>query len=254
MKRGILLIDRGSREQEVKDELAHICNFIKSQGGYDYVGYCFLEVVPPYIEDGVRCALEYTLDVLIIVPYFLYPGKKVKMAITKVMSLQKNTPTKFVVTRLLNLHKTMINLVQQRIENALEKNSIKTPKNEIDVLIIGHGSKDPNAQTAIKYVTDGIKNSYRNVLHCFLEIEQPNISQGFRLCQINGAKMLVVVLYFLHKGAHVKHDIYEDLEPAVDSSNIEEIVITEHIGADPKIIQLVQERICEVEKTMHKQI
>lgn len=250
MKRGILLIDRGSREHEVRDELTYICNHIKSQGGYDYAGYCFLEVVPPYIEDGIRRAIEHALDVLIIVPYFLYPGKKVKMAVTKVMSLQKNTHTKFVVTKLLNLHKTMISLVHQRVENALEKNSIKTPKNKIDVLIIGHGSKDPNAQTAIKYVTNGIKNIYRNVLHCFLEIEQPNIEQGFKLCQRNGAKILVVVLYFLHKGAHVKHDIYEDLDPAVASSNIEKIIITEHIGADPKVIQLVQERICEVEKTM----
>ncbi len=250
MKRGILLIDRGSREQEVRDELTYICNYIKSQGGYDYAGYCFLEVVPPYIEDGIKHALECALDVLIIVPYFLYPGKKVKMAITKVMSLQKNTRTKFVVTRLLNSHKTMISLVQQRIENALEKTSIKTPKNEIDVLVIGHGSKDPNAQTAIKYVTDGIKNIYRNTLHCFLEIEQPDIRQGFRLCQRNGAKILVVVLYFLHKGAHVKHDIYEDLEPAMASSNIEKIIVTEHIGTDPKVIQLVQERICEVEKTI----
>ena len=63
----------------------------------------------------------------------------------------------------------------------------------------------------------------------------------------NNPKVLVVVFYFLHKGAHVKRDIYEDLNPAIEKSNLKNVLITEHIGTDEKIIDLIIERAREVE-------
>ena len=81
MKRGLLLIDRGSRENEVKEELEFICDKVKEKGKYDFSNYCFLEVLPPFIEEGMKKCLNVGLDTLTIVPYFLYPGKKVKAAV-----------------------------------------------------------------------------------------------------------------------------------------------------------------------------
>ena len=99
-KRGLLLIDRGSREKEAKDELAALCTMIKQIRPSDFVDYCFLEVLPPFIDEGITNALKHDLDELILVPYFLYPGKKVKAAVTiHAMAMQKNTKTKFLVTR-----------------------------------------------------------------------------------------------------------------------------------------------------------
>ncbi len=50
MKRGLLLIDRGSREKEAKDELDLICKRVKEKGNYEFSNYCFLEVIHPFIE------------------------------------------------------------------------------------------------------------------------------------------------------------------------------------------------------------
>jgi len=36
----------------------------------------FLEVIPPFIEEGVKKCLQHEIESLTIVPYFLYPGKK----------------------------------------------------------------------------------------------------------------------------------------------------------------------------------
>ncbi|MBI5377541.1 MAG: sirohydrochlorin cobaltochelatase, partial [Thaumarchaeota archaeon] len=77
MKRGLLLIDRGSKEREAEEELEKICLKVKENGNYVFSEYCFLEVVPPYIEDGIKKCLDQEIDSLTIVPYFLYPGKKV---------------------------------------------------------------------------------------------------------------------------------------------------------------------------------
>ena len=247
MKRGVLLIDRGSREKEVKEELDFICKKVKEKGNYVFSNYCFLEVIPPFIEEGVKKCLQHEIESLTIVPYFLYPGKKVKAAVNDAIKLQSLTKVKFVISKPMSMHKTMSELVENRVKSALEKNTISLPSNQIDVMIIGHGSKDPNAQRSIQYVVDNLTNTYRNISHCFLEIEDPNIQQGIEKCQKNNPEVLVIVFYFLHKGAHVKRDIYEDLNPAIEKSNLKKVFITEHIGTDEKMIDLILERAREVE-------
>ena len=128
MKRGLLLIDRGSRQREASEELEVICEGIKAKGDYNFVDFCFLEVEPPYIEDGIEKCLKQDIDSLTIVPYFLYPGKKVKNAVTDVMKFQKDTKIKFLVTKPMSMHKTLINLVDNRISAALEENKIELAK------------------------------------------------------------------------------------------------------------------------------
>ena len=247
MKRGLLLIDRGSREREASEELEVICQGIKAKGDYVFTDYCFLEVEPPYIEDGIPKCLKQNIDSLTIVPYFLYPGKKVKNAVTDVMRFQKNTKVKFIVTKQMSMHKTLVEVVENRISTTLKENEITLANNEVDVMIIGHGSKDPNAQRSLDYIVDELTNSYRNVSRCWLEIEQPDIFEGIKKCEKDNPKVLIIVFYFLHEGAHVKTDINNDLIPALRKSTIEKAFVTKHIGTDQKMIDLILERAREVE-------
>ncbi len=247
MKRGLLLIDRGSKEREAAEELEIICGRVKGKGNYEFAEYCFLEVTPPYIEDGINKCLKTDIDSLTIVPYFLYPGKKVKAAVTEVMKFQQDTKVKFLVTKPMSMHITLVKLVENRIRSALEKENISLSNDKIDVLVIGHGSKDPNAKISIKYVVDELRKTYRNVENCFLEIEEPNIEQGIQICKDKNPEILVVVFYFLHEGAHVKTDINADLRPALEKHNLKKVLITQHIGTDEKMIDLIIERAKEVE-------
>jgi len=247
MKRGLLLIDRGSREREAEEELEIICKKVQEKGNYEFSEFCFLEVVPPFIEDGMNKCLKKNVDEITIVPYFLYPGKKVKVAVADAMKYQKNTKIKFLVSKPMTMHKTMIELVDNRITTALQENQISLEKDKVDVLIIGHGSVDPNAQISLNYVVDGLKNTYRNVDRCYLEIEEPNIEQGITVCQKNNPEVLVIVFYFLHEGAHVKTDINNDLKPALEKVNLKKVCITKHLGVDEKMVDLIIERAREVE-------
>ncbi|MEK0320336.1 MAG: CbiX/SirB N-terminal domain-containing protein [Nitrosopumilus sp.] len=247
MKRGLLLIDRGSREREVSEELVTICERIKAKGDYVFTDFCFLEVIPPYIEEGISKCLKEDIDSLTIVPYFLYPGKKVKNAVTDVMKFQKDTKVKFVVTKQMSMHKTLVDIVENRISTTLKENKITLPKKDVDVMIIGHGSKDPNAQMSLNYIVNELKDFYRNVSRCWLEIEQPDIIEGIKKCENENPEVLIIVFYFLHEGAHVKTDINNDLVPAVKNSNLKKTYITKHLGVDEKMIDLIIERAKEVE-------
>ncbi|MCV0410619.1 sirohydrochlorin chelatase [Nitrosopumilus sp.] len=247
MKRGLLLIDRGSREREASEELEAICQGIKKKGDYVFTDFCFLEVEPPYIEDGISKCLKEDIDSLTIVPYFLYPGKKVKNAVTDVMKFQKDTNVKFVVTKPMSMHKTLVDIVENRISTTLEENNVELSKKDVDVMIIGHGSKDPNAQMSLNYIVNELKHLYRNVSRCWLEIEQPDIVEGIKKCEKDNPKVLIIVFYFLHEGAHVKTDINNDLFPALENSKMKKTFITKHLGSDQKMIDLILERAKEVE-------
>jgi Uncharacterized conserved protein len=247
LKRGLLLIDRGSKEREASEELETICKEVKKKGGYAFAEYCFLEVTLPYIDDGMKKCLESDIDALTIVPYFLYPGKKVKAAVTEAMKYQSSTNVKFLVTKPMSMHMTLVKLVESRIKSALDKGGVSLPDKKIDVLVIGHGSKDPHAKMSIQYVTDELSHIYRNVNYCFLEIEEPNIEQGIQACKEKNPEVLVVVFYFLHEGAHVKTDINADLRPALEKHKLNKVLITQHIGTDQKMIDLIIERAQEVE-------
>jgi len=247
LKRGLLLIDRGSREREASEELDIICQGIKVKGDYVFTDFCFLEVEPPYIEDGITKCIKEDIDSLTIVPYFLYPGKKVKNAVTNVMKFQKDTKIKFVVTKQMSMHKTLVEIVENRISTTIKENNVTLSNHEVDVMIIGHGSKDPKAQMSLDYIVNHLKYSYRNVSRCWLEIEQPDIFEGIKKCEKDNPKVLIIVFYFLHEGAHVKTDINNDLIPALENSSIENSYITKHIGTDQKMIDLILERAKEVE-------
>lgn len=248
MKRGLLIIDRGSREPEAHEELHLITEQAAKSGRYDYADCCFLEVLPPYIDDAMKKCLPKNLDTLTVVPYFLYQGKKIKAAVTEVMRYQKHTQTQIRVTKAMSNHMSMVELVDSRITDALKRNGFDdTPRNHIDVLIIGHGSKDINAQMSINYVVRHLEPSYRHVDRCFLEIEQPDIETGIRACQKRNPEILVIVFYFLHKGAHVKRDVNEDLMPALEAHPIKNVAITDHIGVDEKMVNLILARAGEVE-------
>jgi len=248
MKRGLLLIDRGSREEEVKGELRYICSKAKESGGYQFSDYCFLEVVPPFIEESMENCFKQDIDALTIVPYFLYPGKKVKLAVNKAIEMTSKSMMTIKIAKPITLHKSLLGIVHAKVDDIIAKNRIIFSRKEIDVLLIGHGSKDPNAKTSLQYVVDGLKNSYRNIDLCWLEIEEPNIKQGIEACVKNNPNVLIIVPYFLHRGAHVKRDIYEDLNPAMEESGLKNIFITKHLGTDDKLIDLVIERAKEVEK------
>ena len=248
MRRGLLLIDRGSHEEDVRQELQYICDKAREKGNYHVSGYCFLEVVPPYIEEGITRCLSQGIDSLTIVPYFLYPGRKVKAAVEAASKFQPRTRVRLSISKPMNMHSSLITLVDEKIQGTLARNGFAGEKKSVDVLIIGHGSKDPDARSALKYVADGLAPDYKNVGYCFLEIEDPNIRQGIDSCAKNSPDCLVVVPYFLHRGAHVKRDIYEDLNPAIESSGIRNVFLSEHLGTDDRMIDLVLERAMEVEK------
>ena len=248
MRKALLIIDRGSKELEVQDELLKISNQAKEKGGYIYSNFCFLEVIPPYIDEGIRNCIKENVDLITVMPYFLYPGMKLKDAVKKTAAISKEKQVKLVITKPLCYSEVLKFVIIDRLTKLKLLNDIRLQDKECDVLVIGHGSSDRRATEAFIFTINGIKHSYRNVEYCFLELEGPTIQEGINSIIKKNPKIVLIMPYFLHKGIHIKHDVINEVKTALKRHSFTNILIADHIGVDDNMINLILRRANEVEK------
>lgn len=246
-RRALLLVDRGSREADVKQELSEICLLVKSGSEYDYVDYCFLEVIPPFIAEGIDKCITNGAESITVVPYFLYPGMKLKDAVKKSAKLGKERNVKIVIAKPLSYHPTMAELVLDRIAELKNQESITHPDKDCDILLIGHGSSDRNARDAFMFTANNIKTRYRDVHVCFLELDHPNIEEGIAQVISTRPEAILMVPYFLHRGAHIKRDVVKEVSQAINKYGFRNAFMSRHLGVDSKLAALVIERAMELE-------
>ena len=245
MKKALLIIDRGSREPEVKEELKTICTFSKEKGDYVHTTYCFLEVISPSIEDGINQCLEFDPDLIIIVPYFLYPGLKLKDSVKKSAIFARTNDIKIAITKPLSYSNILTTIIHDRIKSLKSKHNINFKNEECDVLLIGHGSSDRRATEAFFYTVNSLYGYYRNVIPCFLELEKPTIEMGIKSLLEKSPRVILAIPYFLHKGIHIKKDVLNELNLVMNKFSYTNIYFGNHIGTDERMVDLVLERANE---------
>jgi|GEM_PF-72107 len=250
LKRALLIVDRGSREPDVRQELQEICLLAKTRAGYDYVEYCFLEVLPPFIKDGIDKCIASGAGFITVMPYFLYPGMKLKDTVKQSARIGKDMKIKLAITKPLSYHPMMAQLITERIRELKKDRGIKYPDHECSVVLIGHGSSDKNARDAFIHSANAIRPHYRNVHFCFLELDEPNIEEGIGQAIATKPKVILMMPYFLHRGTHIKTDVVKDVETALAKHDFKNAFMAHHLGVDEKLVDLVVERAREVEKRL----
>ena len=250
MRKALLIVDRGSREPDVRQELQEICSLAKSRAGYDYVDYCFLEVLPPFIAEGIgRCEAS-GAGFITVMPYFLYPGMKLKDTVKQSARIGSDKKLRMAITKPLSYHPMMAQLIGERIAELKKERKVDYPDGECDVVLIGHGSSDRNARDAFMQAADAIRPLYRSVNSCFLELDRPNIEEGIGRSVANNPKVILMMPYFLHRGAHIKTDVIKDVDAALEKHGFKNAFMARHLGVDEKLVDLVIERAKEVEKRL----
>ncbi|HZE69300.1 MAG TPA: uroporphyrinogen-III C-methyltransferase [Pyrinomonadaceae bacterium] len=122
-------------------------------------------------------------------------------------------------------------------------------KNETQygVLIVGHGSRRSEANEDVRAAAlrIGERGDLGLVEHAFLEIEHPNIGEGFARLVQRGARDITVHPYFLSPGRHTRGDIPVEVSEAASRHPGITYRITEPLSAHPLVIEASVERIFE---------
>ena len=115
------------------------------------------------------------------------------------------------------------------------------------VLIMAHGSRIAEANDAAREVATMVQEmtGHKIIEVAFREMHEPNIQQGIDNCVARGAKKILLIPYFLFMGAHVQHDLPEEIEAAQKRHPGLEMVMGPHLGVHRKLAEIVSERISE---------
>ena len=103
------------------------------------------------------------------------------------------------------------------------------------LLIVAHGSRRAESNEEIKALTEQVAsraNEHFDLVDCaFLELADPLIPDGVNSMVERGAKSIVIVPYFLAKGAHVRDDIPETVALAQAAHPSVTITVSNYFGA-----------------------
>ena len=115
------------------------------------------------------------------------------------------------------------------------------------ILLMAHGSRISEANDAAREIAARVKTmtQFDIVEVSFREQHLPNIQQSIDLCVTKGAQRVLLLPYFLFMGAHVQHDLPEEIEMAQKRHPGLIMEMGGHLGAHRKLAEIETERIGE---------
>jgi len=118
-------------------------------------------------------------------------------------------------------------------------------KNPSAILLVDHGSRVESANRLIEDVAEAIRGRCPEAVVEFahMEIASPGIAEGIAACAAAGASSIDLHPYFLATGRHTSESIPALVEEALKQHPGVEVRISEPLGFDPRIIEVVLERI-----------
>ena len=119
------------------------------------------------------------------------------------------------------------------------------------VLVVGHGSRRAEANRDVREAARRIGEcgGFPLVEVAFLEIEHPNIAEGFKGLVERGACNVTVHPYFLSPGRHTRGDLPREVHEAARCFPGVSYRITEPLSAHRLVIEASVERIRETAET-----
>jgi sirohydrochlorin ferrochelatase len=113
------------------------------------------------------------------------------------------------------------------------------------LLLIAHGSREPEANDDLYHVADVLRQRGHVVVESFLEMAQPDIDGAGRRCVENGAERVVLVPYFLSAGVHVRRDLAAARARLAQCYPHVEFRLAEPLGRHPLLPEVVAQRADE---------
>ena len=121
------------------------------------------------------------------------------------------------------------------------------------VVILGHGSRAAvgEANEIIMDIAEQVKQGMNletlEVAFMNSKSQRQNLGEAIGKVVAQGAERIIIAPVFITNGLHIREDIPAEIEEAKERYEGKvEIIFARYLGADPKIAEIVAERIKEV--------
>ena len=201
-----LLVGHGSRVPEAVEQFYHFVDALSDRIGRP-VYHCFLEFTDPDMRTGLTDAAARAGEGgdVIVVPLVLSAGghQKNDVAVEIQWARRQFPEVTFRYSTPLGPHAKLVDLLDLRIAQALDAAANAVSKEETRVLVVGHGSRDPDSNSTVAQSAHLLfeGRGYRSVEYAFLVVARPDVAEGVRRAAILGARQLVIAPYLLFTGS-----------------------------------------------------
>lgn len=115
------------------------------------------------------------------------------------------------------------------------------------ILIIAHGSREPETVKTMEEVFSMVKEKLSHILmeQAYMEFCDVNLAKGLDKLVKQGADNIVVVPYFLFSGIHIREDIPHEIEEYLSVHPGIKVTLGHTLGADPRIAEVLCDRVQE---------
>ncbi|MBI2160282.1 MAG: sirohydrochlorin chelatase [candidate division NC10 bacterium] len=117
------------------------------------------------------------------------------------------------------------------------------------ILLVGHGSREqPGNEEFLKFCEAARPHlGPEPVETCFIELATPLVPESLDRCVALGARRVIVLPVILLAAGHVKVELPHELDEAKERHPGVAFLYGRHIGLDPLVIDIVNERLARVE-------
>lgn len=120
---GLVIVDHGSRRAESNDLLLEVVEAYRRHSGWPIVEPAHMELAEPSIAAAFARCVEQGAELVIVMPYFLAPGKHWNEDIPR-LTAEAASPfgergVSFLVAPPLGVHPLMMRVIDERIQEGL---------------------------------------------------------------------------------------------------------------------------------------
>ncbi|RYL94924.1 sirohydrochlorin chelatase [Sporolactobacillus sp. THM7-4] len=201
---------------------------------------CYLELVRPTIEQGIRRCAERGATVILVQPLLLLSAGHAKRDIPgEIEKARARYPEiKFVYGRPFGVDPKIVNLLIKRLN---EKQSF-LPEGS-GILLVGRGSSDPDTKRSFTSICRLLnQKGIKHVDVCYMAAASPSFEEGLNLATSRGWKQTFVIPYLLFTGVLMK-TMKKRIE--LKNKNGGSFVLCRPLGYHPDLVQLMVKRIGE---------
>ncbi|HIZ55826.1 MAG TPA: CbiX/SirB N-terminal domain-containing protein [Firmicutes bacterium] len=113
------------------------------------------------------------------------------------------------------------------------------------VLILAHGSREPETQKTLEAIMDMLHDRLPETLlsHAYLQFCEKTLGAGLIELVQQGAEEITVVPYFLFSGIHIQEDIPNEIRAFTEKHPSIRVRMGKTLGADPRLADILADRV-----------
>ena len=248
-KTGVMVCGHGSRDPDALVEFELVAASLKARLPDVDIESGYLEFARPIIREGFEKLASRGIKRIFALPGMLFAASHVKNDLPwEVNSFAAKYPDiEMRFGRELSIEPKLLKAASDRIAEADANSGSAVPRSETLLLVVGRGTKDPDANSNIAKITrmlwEGMGFGWAET--AFSGVANPLVEPGLRRVALMGCKRVIVFPYFLFTGVLVNR-IYAAVDRvAADNPEIEFVKAT-YLRDHPAVLDCFADRVAEM--------